>query len=210
MLDIAAGTGLATVRLEELGAHVVAADLGIGMLRRLRLRLPEVSAVVTRAESLPFADGVFDVVTSATAWHWVDPVGGASEVLRVLRPGGTFGLWWAVARVDDSVAWERVQNDAFERWGLRRGPAATVAEDMAAGYGDSLRAAGFRDITTAAQEWQREVDLDTHLRHLSTHSPVIALGERAADFLDDLRGALADHPRLTERFVGPLVVGRAP
>ncbi|MBK0296801.1 methyltransferase domain-containing protein, partial [Bacillus sp. S34] len=54
-------------------------------------------------ESIPLDDGVADGVTFAQAWHWVDPVRGAAEVARVLRPGGVFGLVWNVR--DETKPW---------------------------------------------------------------------------------------------------------
>ena len=98
VLDLAAGTGIATRALLDRGAVVVATDLGPGMLRALRTRTPAVPALVARGEALPFTDASFDVVTCATAWHWIEPDRGAAEVLRVLRPGGHLAVWWAGRR----------------------------------------------------------------------------------------------------------------
>ena len=41
-----------------------------------------------RAESLPCADGRFDLITAGQCWHWFDRPAAASELARVLRPGG--------------------------------------------------------------------------------------------------------------------------
>jgi ubiquinone/menaquinone biosynthesis C-methylase UbiE len=51
-----------------------------------------------RAESLPLADGSFDLaVTTASFHHWADQSRGLAEVSRVLRAGGTFVLADVVA-----------------------------------------------------------------------------------------------------------------
>lgn len=42
------------------------------------------------------ADRRFDVAIAAQAWHWVDPVAGATKVARVLRPNGVFAVFWHV------------------------------------------------------------------------------------------------------------------
>ena len=44
----------------------------------------------------------FDVVASATAWHWVDPVVGYEKAARALRPEGVIALWWN-AHVPDTA-----------------------------------------------------------------------------------------------------------
>ena len=36
----------------------------------------------------------FDAVIAAQAWHWVDPVAGATAAARALRPGGRLVLFW--------------------------------------------------------------------------------------------------------------------
>ena len=96
MLDVGAGTGIATRAMMRRGARVVASDIDALMLRRLRSREPAPSVAVARAEQLPLRDGSVDLVTSAQAWHWVEVERGTAEVARVLRPGGAVAVWWNV------------------------------------------------------------------------------------------------------------------
>ena len=89
VLDLAAGTGTSSQPFADLGAHVVACDFSLGMLRvgkRARPRLPFVAGDATR---LPFADESFDAVTiSFGLRNIVDPAAGLREMRRVTRPGG--------------------------------------------------------------------------------------------------------------------------
>jgi SAM-dependent methyltransferase len=74
VLDVATGGGHVARRLREHGAEVVTCDASPGMQ-------PD---VVTTAESLPFADGSFDVVVSRIAAHHFDDIGQAiGEMARV-------------------------------------------------------------------------------------------------------------------------------
>jgi len=42
---------------------------------------------------LPFSDGTFDIVTAVeTHYYWPDLPANVREILRVLKPGGTFTL----------------------------------------------------------------------------------------------------------------------
>ena len=95
VLDLAAGTGLVTRALLARGASVAATDVVHGMLSELRRRTPAVPAAVAAAEALPFTDDSFDLVTCATAWHWVEPAPAVDQVRRVLRPGGHLALFAA-------------------------------------------------------------------------------------------------------------------
>jgi SAM-dependent methyltransferase len=75
-LDVATGGGHVARRLREAGLEVVTSDPAPGMR-------PD---VVSRAESLPFADGAFDVVACRTAaHHFADPAAAVREMARVSR-----------------------------------------------------------------------------------------------------------------------------
>jgi SAM-dependent methyltransferase len=97
VLDVAAGTGNVAIRAAEAGADVVASDLTPENFDAGRSEASahgvELEWVEADAEALPFADGEFDVVTSAVgaifAPHHRTV---ADELLRVCRPGGTIGL----------------------------------------------------------------------------------------------------------------------
>jgi demethylmenaquinone methyltransferase/2-methoxy-6-polyprenyl-1,4-benzoquinol methylase len=89
VLDLAAGTGTSAAPLADRGVRVVACDLSLGMLEVGRRRRPDVAFVAGDAQSLPFADGVFDAVTISFGLRNVpDVVAALEEMLRVTRPGG--------------------------------------------------------------------------------------------------------------------------
>ena len=97
VLDVAAGTGNVAIRAAEAGANVVASDLTPESLaageQEARQRGLDIEWVVADAQALPFADGEFDVVTSAFgAMFAPDHQAVANELLRVCRPGGAIGL----------------------------------------------------------------------------------------------------------------------
>jgi SAM-dependent methyltransferase len=97
VLDVAAGTGNASIPAAEAGADVVASDLTPELLDAGRQRAAaagvELEWETADAEHLPFEDESFDVVMSAIgamfAPHHQEV---ADELVRVCRPGGTVGL----------------------------------------------------------------------------------------------------------------------
>ena len=117
VLDVGAGTGLLGNALQARGCDVTLLDVSADLLEACSLarvlrgegssesRLDaavgctnasnpsprsteERGIIVARAEELPFADHVFDLVTAGQCWHWFDRHAAPREILRVLVPGG--------------------------------------------------------------------------------------------------------------------------
>ena len=93
LLDVAAGSGNATLPLAAAGASVTALDLTPGLLETGRKRGKaaglEITWVEGDAEALPFDAGAFEIVTSAVGVQFAPRHAQvASELVRVLQPGG--------------------------------------------------------------------------------------------------------------------------
>lgn len=89
VLDVGCGSGLLLELLRPLSARLVGIDFSERMIRLARERVPEARLVLADAESLPFTDGSFDVVVSATViQNAPSPERVLNEIARVLRKGG--------------------------------------------------------------------------------------------------------------------------
>jgi ubiquinone/menaquinone biosynthesis C-methylase UbiE len=90
LLDIGCGAGFIFDTAHDLFAQLDGVDITEDMLTHIEPR-PNVAAHIAPAEELPFADGLFDVVTCNGVLHHIEDAGRVfSESLRVLRPGGVF------------------------------------------------------------------------------------------------------------------------
>lgn len=152
LVDVAAGTGLATRTFAALGATVISVEPDERMLAVLRERSPGADARQGTAESLPVDDGCADVVVVVSAWHWVDEPRAFAEVARVLRDGGTLGIAWN--SIDRRVPWV---HDLFE------GPQGTAAHEVVAHRGRRIEVPASAPFAAAETEeltwtWRRGVE----------------------------------------------------
>lgn len=101
VLDVGAGTGIATRALIARQANVVAVDAGREVLRRAAARTPAHAAAVADGAALPVRSGALDLVCFAQAWHWLDE--------SSARPGDAScaSLGWSLGRVVVTCAGRR-------------------------------------------------------------------------------------------------------
>lgn len=97
VLDVACGTGNATIPAAATGARTVGLDLTPELLDGARRRAQsagvDVEWVEGDAEALPFEDGSFDIVLSSFGCMFAPRHDlAAAELVRVLKPGGRMGV----------------------------------------------------------------------------------------------------------------------
>lgn len=91
-LDIAAGSGQASLPLLEHFTEVLACDASEAQLRA-SMDWQAVRRFVARADRLPLGDGQLDLIVVAQALHWFATPAFFDEARRVLKPDGLFCAW---------------------------------------------------------------------------------------------------------------------
>ena len=122
VLDIATGPGyiaeaFAGAAREVIGVDLTDAMLGIAKARTQERGVSNVSFRAADAQSLPFENGVFDVVVCRLALHHLlNPLQVLREMARVCRTGG-------MVVVEDIFASEHPERAAYQdRWEILRDP----------------------------------------------------------------------------------------
>ncbi|MBQ0767948.1 MAG: bifunctional demethylmenaquinone methyltransferase/2-methoxy-6-polyprenyl-1,4-benzoquinol methylase UbiE [Bizionia sp.] len=98
ILDIATGTGDLAINLAETNADKIVGldisrgmlDVGIEKIKKKNLD-SKIEMILGDSENMPFADNTFDAITVAFGVRNFENLdNGLKEILRVLKPGGTF------------------------------------------------------------------------------------------------------------------------
>ncbi len=181
VLDVGAGTGIASQQLAERGADVIAIEPDARMAA-----IAEEKGIPTEIDTFERwnpAGRTFDLVVFASSFHWVDPAVAFPKVREILRDGGRLVLFWnrLIPTRPTRDEFDVIYRDYMdtETRAMDGEPDDLVAVITAAGYTVTQRTYP-RRIQYSRQHW---LDLVfTHSNHL------ILSAEKAAQ----LRTRLAD------------------
>lgn len=194
------GTGIDARQFQAAGGQV----LGVEPDERMAsfARRTGIDTEVATFEAWDPRGRTFDVVAAGQAWHWVDPVAGAAQAARILRPGGRLAAYWnafvpgpdlgaAFARIYD-----RVLPDApFNAWSA---PVMAGYSRLLGRAADGIRASGaFGEPEEWRYDWTRVYTTAEWLDQLPTHgdktqlppAQLAAVLAAFADFIDGLGGS---------------------
>jgi SAM-dependent methyltransferase len=196
VVDLGAGTGIATSSLATRGASVLAVEPSLVMLGRLSL-----PSICGRAEALPLRSASQELLTCAQAWHWVEPIRAVSECERVIRSGGHLALWWNIS--DSKATW---LSDVESVSGIRPYGVGNLQDDPATlTAGGGFAGVEYRDIS-----WRWTISVDQWLRVASTRSSSVTLVRHGRKLpVEDMRAVLHQHfpgGEVTEMFTCHLAV----
>ncbi|WP_436530383.1 class I SAM-dependent methyltransferase [Actinoplanes sp. HUAS TT8] len=177
VLEIGCGTGQATVSLAERGYRIVAVELGADLAAVARRNLAgfdSVEVATAAFEEWPLPEEPFDVVFSATAFHWIDPAVRVSKSADALRLGGLLatvgtrhiagGSWTEAFFVEIQKLYERF--DPSTPPGLRLEGARDIPEDDR-----ELTSSGrFGPASFYRYEWELSYSTADYLDLLLTYS----------------------------------------
>ena len=198
VLEIGAGSGQATKRLIETGAHVIAVEPSEALAEQLSARLmlaPGLEVVVSAFEDADLAPSSFDLVAAATAFHWLDAEAALPKIVTILRPGGWLALWW-------NTFGDPTMPDPFHEAtepllrDLAPSPSAGAGElpfalDVVARTSE-LEHHGFQDVEYEAERWTLRLDPIQTRRLYETYSNIARLPKSQKEVILDEIERIAD------------------
>ena len=147
VLEVGAGTGQLTVSLARRGLRVTAVEPGSRMAALLARKLshfPNCAVMTATFEEASIEPGTFDLVTSATAFHWVDETRRFSLAAAALHKTGALAL----LRNDHvassaSAAYYRGVRPIYERYAPKLAQGFHLrAADKTPGFVKKIKASG--------------------------------------------------------------------
>jgi SAM-dependent methyltransferase len=179
ILEIGCGTGQATVPFAQLGYQMTCLDIGPAMVSLAAqncLPYPNVRIHLGDFEDWPGAPNIFDLVISATAFHWIRPEIGYPKAARVLKDSGALAIFFNEhpAQSDDffSEVGEIYQRIVPE-WGPRYTNQiieAKIEEDIKSIVATIEATQLFEPVIVKTYPWAEDYTAATYVRLLNTYS----------------------------------------
>ncbi len=180
ILEIGCGTGQATVPFARRGYRILCVELGENLAAVARRKLaayPRVEVRTGAFEDWPAEEGAFDLVISATAFHWIDPKIAYPKTARALGSEGAIALFWNEHVQSDKSegVFEAVQEiyrreapeilDDDEDYGGPPHP-----DEVPDRTGEIEESGLFGGVIVRKYRWDETYDAESYVRVLNTYS----------------------------------------
>ncbi len=205
ILEVGCGTGQATLPFAQRGYALLCIDVGEEMLKVARQKLkafPQVGFWYGAFEDWPLEAGTFDLIISATAFHWVVREVGYPKAAAALKPNGTLAIF-INEHPRQGRFFEEVQavyarfDPNWHEHDPRSEPDLSEKIRELAGYVDSTHI--FTPVSVRTYPWQQTYTAAEYLALLNTYSDIRAMAD---DRRDGLLAGIGD--LIDQRFGGQL------
>ena len=182
ILEIGCGTGQATQPFAERGHRLTCLDIGAALLaiaRRKFAAYPNVQFHHAAFEDWPAEPGTFDLVMSATAFHWIAPEVGYPKAAVLLKKTGGLAIFANEHRPmlpEFTADLYQIEQRIVPWWPDPRTP--PVLEDVIAEEAAAIDATGlFAPAIARTYPWQQRYTTAAYLRLINTYSNYRSLDE---------------------------------
>ena len=178
ILEVGCGTGKATQSFAERGYELVCLDIGADLIAVAKEKLkafPNVSFVEQAFEGWK-SEGKFDLIISATAFHWVDPKVRYLKASEVLKSSGFLAVFSNQHVRKDEGFFGEVQC-LYDRYYL------PVTADRPTHATNFPGVEAFEDPIKRLYPWSQTYSSEQYIKLLSTYSDHIALPDENRNLL---------------------------
>lgn len=200
-LEIGIGTGQATLPFLKTGCDLRAIELGENLAEFSKNKFKDYKNF--NILNVPFEDfkgdeNTFDLIYSATAFHWIDENIGYPKAFKLLKPGGTLALFWNkpfIGRKDDLLH-KKIQN-IYEKYKPSKAKPIEKDKEHYKELLEKLKKYGFKDVELKLYHKTRTFNACDYISLLNTYSDhrTMNLAIRAK-FEEEIKEAILEHNNL--------------
>jgi len=202
-LEVGIGGGQATQSVLERGCSLIAIDPGerfSALCREKFRKYPKFSVTTGKFEDVRLEENAYDLVFSASAFHWVPEKEGYEKVYRILKSGGAFARfanhpYRDKGKPELSDAIDELYARYYSTYHNRKHtkPVEYTEED-AVQKAEIAKKYGFEDVRHAMFYRTREFTAKEYIMLLGTYSDHIAIEETIRNkFFSEIERAINDH-----------------
>ena len=188
VLEVGSGTGQATEDLITITPRVTCIEPGQELFEILRGRFPQLSLHNQLFEDFS-SDKVFDVIFSATAWHWINPDIGYRKAHELLQGSGYLVTARHFHHERTPDAFHIRANQIYEA--IQRKPSRKIETGLHPGIDKEVALLNnqlFRLVKHAEYPWEQILSIDEYINLRNTYYEIISLTpEDRAEFERQVR-----------------------
>ena len=202
-LEVGIGAGQATPPVLETGGSLTAVEYGDQLAQLCRKKFsgyPGFSVITGKFEDADLPEESFDLVYSASAFHWVPEEIGYPKVFRILKPGGAFARFanHPYQAKDNPMLFEEIQNAYAEYYypyyKKQPGKLSEYSEEQAASRAAIAEKYGFTDTQYVLFYRVRMLSAPEYRKLIGTYSDHITIEENIRErFFDAIENTINRH-----------------
>ena len=203
VLEVGSGSGQATLPILKTGCNLTAVEYGenfSGLLKEKFKDYPRFEVMTSRFEDADLPVDTYDLIFSATAFHWVPEEIGYPKVLSLLKKGGAFARFANRPQISDFDPdlirdIDAVYDEYYNRYySLRSGTRKWFTEEKAREISEIPLKYGFTDIKYHIFSRERVFTSSEYVGLLGTYSDHIAIEENTRrEFFDKIASVIDRH-----------------
>lgn len=178
LIEVGAGTGQATELFLDHGCNVTAVELGVHLADFLSKKYSERdNLTVWNGDFLNYPeDKTFDLLISATAFHWIPREQGFEKATRLLKPGAFFALFWnhPIVGGREGSKESHAAQAVYEKFG-RKHNGNIFDGSSCEMYAEAIKNFGFVDVQYKLFESERVLTGDEYVQLMRSYSDHITL-----------------------------------
>ena len=203
VVEVGSGSGQATLPVLKTGCKLTAVEYGENFSELLKSKFkafPKFSVVTGKFEEVSLEEDAFDLIFSATAFHWVPEKEGYEKVYRMLKKGGAFARFANRPRncQNEPELGEEIQelyNEYYNKQhNIKSGTKKWFTEEDAKAISLIPEKYGFTDIKYFLFYRERVFTASEYTKLLGTYSDHIAIEESVRkEFFSKIEDAINRH-----------------